>query len=539
MSLPFTFDFRNPDYTAVIQWRISRLLEIRKNPAMIPALKVYYKDHIADFIDDWGCTFDPRNVSLGLPTVMPFVLFPKQRELVDWIIERWMAQEPGLIEKSRDTGVSWIAVATGASLSLFHSGFVGGYGSRKEEYVDKIGSPKSLFWKAREFIRLLPPEFREGWSAAKNSAHMRITFPKTGSFMAGEAGDNIGRGDRSSIYFVDESAHLDHPDLIDAALSATTNCRIDLSSVNGMANSFAEKRHGGKIKVFVFDWRDDPRKDQEWYDKQIELFSVKVVAQEIDRNYHSSGENTVIPSAWVQAAINAHVKLGIEPKGAKTAGMDVADEGADKNALAGRHGILLEQLDEWSGKDSDIYQTTVKMFHLMDDWGYTDVMFDNDGLGSGVRGDARVINEKRRLSDVRQINVTPYRGSGVVADPAKEVTKGSGRTNKDFFDNYKAQSWWRLRLRFLATFQAVNKTGKNVNLDDIVSIDPNLPYLARLTMELSQVTYSLNNNGQIVVDKAPKGTKSPNLADAVNIAYSTGKRVMVVNDDAAEILTSL
>lgn len=538
MTLPFTFDFKNPDYNAVAEWRISRLLEIRKNPSILPALKTYYKDHIADFIDDWGCTFDPRNASLGLPTVLPFVLFPKQRELVDWIIERWMAQEPGLIEKSRDAGVSWIAVATGASLSLFHSGFVGGYGSRKEEYVDKIGSPKSLFWKGREFIRLLPPEFRDGWTASKNSAHMKISFPKTGSFMAGEAGDNIGRGDRASIYFVDESAHLEHPDLIDAALSATTNCRIDLSSVNGMANSFAEKRHSGKIKVFVFDWRDDPRKDEAWYNEQVKLLSAKIVAQEIDRNYHSSGENTVIPSAWVQAAINAHVKLGVEPKGARIAGMDVADEGEDKNTLAGRYGILLERMDEWSGNDSDIYQTTVKMFHLMDEWKYTDVMFDNDGLGSGVRGDARVINERRRIADVRQLNVMPYRGSGAVADPTKEVTKGSGRTNNDFFDNYKAQSWWRLRLRFLATFQAVNKTGKNVNLNDIISIDPNLPCLARLTMELSQVTYSLNDNGQVVVDKAPKGMKSPNLADAVNIAYSTGKRAMIINEDALSILTS-
>ena len=56
----------------------------------------------------------------------------------------------------------------------------------------------------------------------------------------GEAGDNIGRGDRTTLYLVDEAAFLQRPLLIDAALSQTTRCRIDLSSVNGMTNPFAQ-----------------------------------------------------------------------------------------------------------------------------------------------------------------------------------------------------------------------------------------------------------------------------------------------------------
>lgn len=90
---------------------------------------------------------------------------------------------------------------------------------------------------------------------------MRILFPETESAMTGEAGDGIGRGDRTSFYIVDESAFLERPYLADASLSATTNCRQDISTPNGMANSFAERRHSGKIDVFTFHWRDDPRKD--------------------------------------------------------------------------------------------------------------------------------------------------------------------------------------------------------------------------------------------------------------------------------------
>jgi hypothetical protein len=127
-----------------------------------------------------------------------------------------------------------------------------------------------------------------------------------------------------------------------------------------MANPFARKRHSGKIKVFTLRWRDDPRKDQAWYDKQVrEIDNDVIVAQELDINYAASAEGVVIPSNWIQAAIGAHVTLGIKPSGRRYAGLDVADEGRDKNALAGRYGFLLECARSWSGKNSDIYKTVV------------------------------------------------------------------------------------------------------------------------------------------------------------------------------------
>ena len=77
---------------------------------------------------------------------------------------------------------------------------------------------------------------------------MRILNPENGSSIVGEAGDNIGRGARTSIYFKDESAYYEHADAIDAALSQTSNCKIDVSTPNGPGNPFYRKRHGGKIR---------------------------------------------------------------------------------------------------------------------------------------------------------------------------------------------------------------------------------------------------------------------------------------------------
>jgi hypothetical protein len=83
-----------------------------------------------------------------------------------------------------------------------------------------------------------------------------------------------------------------------------------------MNNPFARRRHGGKVSVFSFHWRDDPRKDQEWYNKKChDLDDPVVIAQEIDLDYSASLEGVLIPSKWVQAAVDAHKKLDIEITG--------------------------------------------------------------------------------------------------------------------------------------------------------------------------------------------------------------------------------
>lgn len=523
MPIPFPFDFRNPDYTQVFEWRMERLQRIRQNPGMLRAMKAFYRDNPAQFIIDWGMTVDPRNVERGLPARIPFLLFPKQEEWIQWFVEHWRTSKPGITEKTRDMGMSWLTVGMAASLCLFNRGIIAGFGSRKEEYVDKIGSPKSLFDKARNFIGLLPVEFRGGWNPKAHAPHMRILFPENDSAMTGEAGDGIGRGDRTSFYIVDESAFLERPYLVDASLSATTNCRQDISTPNGMANSFAERRHSGKVDVFTFHWRDDPRKDDAWYKKQCEELDAVTVAQEIDINYSASVEGVLIPSAWVQAAVDAHIKLGIQPTGQRMGALDVADEGKDTNAFTSRHGFLLEDIEEWSGKGDDIFGTVQRAFSICDQRRLEMYRFDSDGLGAGARGDARVINEQRKERRERQITATPYRGSGSPANPEDEAVPGEygqqGRLNKDFFANAKAQGWWRLRTLFRNTWRAVEEK-MPFSPDEIISISGSMPLKNKLIVELSQPTYSVNGVGKIVVDKKPDGTKSPNLADSTMIAYA-------------------
>lgn len=529
MTLPFKFDFRNPDYPEVFAWRAERLQRLRARPELLPALLTYYRDNPAQMITDWGCTFDPRNAERGLPPVIPFILFPRQEEWVDWCMRKWLSQEPGPTVKSRDMGLSWLTMGLASCLAITRDDLVIGFGSRKEEYVDKIGSPKSLFHKGRMFVSLLPPELRGGFVLANTAPHMRLMFPTSGSAIVGEAGDGIGRGDRASIYFVDEAAFLERPQLVEASLSQTTNCRIDISTPNGPNNPFAEKVLSNKFDTFRFHWREDPRKDDAWYAKQCRLLDPVTVAQEIDINFSASIDGVLIPSAWIQSAIDAERKLGVLLRGERTSALDVADRGKDTCAQGRRDGLVLDRLDEWRGTTTDdIYGTTQRAFENCDDWQVSFLRFDSDGLGAGVRGDARVLNEHRVESRRHEIDVEGFHGGGEVVDKDIEFIPGytdsngqyhPGRTNGDFFDNYKAQCWWSLRERFRVTHEAITED-MEYTLDQLISIDPNLPLLPQLTTELSQPTYKKSNRGKLQIVKAPDGTKSPNLADMVMMLFA-------------------
>lgn len=522
MPLPFPFNWKQPDYIQVFEWRLERLARIRSNPSCLPMLKAFYAEHPAQFIMDWGCTVDPRNVDRKLPAVVPFLLFPKQEEWVSWFLDTWRARENGLVEKSRDVGMSWLAVAAAATMCMFRSGFSAGFGSRKEEYVDRIGDPKSLFWKAREFVELVPVEFRAGWTRKDCAPHMRMLFPETGAVMTGEAGDSIGRGDRTSVYFVDEAAHVDRPQLIEASLSATTNCRIDVSSANGTNNPFYEKLTSGRSRTFRLHWRDDPRKDEAWYEVQKAKLDPVTLAQEVDIDYNASTKGALIPSAWVQAAVDAHSRLGIKISGPRSAALDVADQGTDFNAWCAARGILIESVEEWSGKGGDIAATVAWAFALCDGMNIREMLYDGDGLGAGVRGDARVLNVERRKEKREAIDVDAFRSSEAPVDPDSKVP-GTDRTNGDMFANRKAQAWWGLRERFRLTYLWVVE-GKFCDPDSIISIAPDCPNRNKLLGELVQPTYGLNNAGKISINKTPDGTRSPNLADSVMMRFSKRKR---------------
>lgn len=508
------FDYKHPDYAPIIKARIRLLQQLRSSPKQFVALKKHYSNGAQgciDFIDDWVTGYDPRNISLGRPAHFPLVMFPKQREFIQWLYDRYSQSECGLVDKSRDSGATVLAVAFSIWLCIFFPGSKIGIGSRKEQLVDKEGDADSIFEKARQMVRSIPREF----VPAAKYKHMQIAFTATDSAITGEAGDNIGRGGRNSMYIKDESAFYERPDNIEAALSQNTNVRIDISTPNGSDNPFAHKRFAAGTNIFTLHWRDDPRKDAEWYAQQCKDLPPIIVAREIDINYHTSMENVICPAEWVQAAVN----FPLDDSGAKVMGLDVADEGGDANAAAYMSGPVLKKIKSWYKGNTS--QTARIAYALCKATGIERLNYDSGGPGAGVKGELYAIREQC-VADNTEFVLKSI--SGVAA--GGKVRPGymfPGKKNTDMFENLKAQEWWSLRQAFEKVYRVVHH-GEWFPAHELVSI----PNDHELIAELSQVQYGFTRAGKIIVQSKKKSSyASQNKADAFILARVTPKTIVV------------
>ncbi len=440
--------------------------------------------------------------------MLPVVLFPRQRQFLEWLHERFRTKTSAPVEKSRDSGATWMSCAFATWVWLFHPGSTVGFGSRKEILVDRAGDLQSIFEKIRSIVRNLPHYMKPcGFKEHTHSNYMRLLNPANEATIIGEAGDNIGRGGRSTLFFVDEAAYLEHPALVEAALSATTDVRIDISSprVGTLFNEWASK---SELK-FIFDVRDSPWHTEEWVRAKREELEGKglsyIFGQEFLRDATAGIDGQLIPGEWVEAAVGACEKLGIRPTGEKVAALDVADGGKDRSALAIRYGVEVEFCKSRGDLLAD--GAGAWAYAIASQKGCQRLLYDNIGVGAGAAASLR---------DKKDIKVTGWNAAGAVVNPSTKY-QGS-RANQDMFANAKAQAWWALRDRFLETFKA--SKGEPYDRDAIISLSPAIEELRELKSELSQVTYAYNAAGKMLVNKAPDGHASPNRADSLTIAFA-------------------
>lgn len=224
----------------------------------------------------------------------------------------------------------------------------------------------------------------------------------------------------------------------------------------------------------------------------------------------------IIKPEWIAAAVDAHKVLNLDTSGGVIGGFDVADEGADANALIFRRGILAYSAEEWKDRDPNSAARHTFMRSLQER--ADAVYFDNIGVGAGAKGAIR--EELDRLDNkARPAEFRGFNAAAAVQNPHHEYMPG--KTNKDMFYNLKAQAWWTLGDRFRNTWLAVN--GKPHDADQLISLAGDLPHLDKLRAELSQPRREFLN-GKFRVeskkDMAARGVKSPNLADALVMAYA-------------------
>jgi len=234
-------------------------------------------------------------------------------------------------------------------------------------------------------------------------------------------------------------------------------------------------------------------------------------------DYESLGSKVVIPSAWVQSAIGLAEDLGIEITGKHYAALDVAggEDGGDENALALRQGIALIEVQSWNGLDTSL--TTQRAVNHCQARGILELSYDSIGVGEGVGGEWASMG--RRLEQPEGMTLTPWAGGASAQHPEQRIEPENPRSpkNKDQYHNLKAQAWFSLRKRFENAHKA--RRGKPYDADQLISIPRDLPNIQQLEGELTQPQHKTSATGKTMVDKQPDGASSPNLADAVVMAF--------------------
>lgn len=226
-------------------------------------------------------------------------------------------------------------------------------------------------------------------------------------------------------------------------------------------------------------------------------------------------DDAIIKRTWIEACIDAHLKLDVEISGEKIIGYDPADAGEDTNAISYKHGNLITDTLQWHGKEDELFKSSQKVYN--EALGGYDVNYDSIGVGAGVGSNFIQMGD--------EISYSPFNAGASVVKGDKIYKYGV--KNKDHFSNLKAQTWFTVADRMMATYNAIHR-GEEIDESDILSISSECSNLEALITELSTPKKDYDGKGRIKVeskkDLAKRGIKSPNLADSFVMCFALSRK---------------
>jgi hypothetical protein len=242
-------------------------------------LRTMCNEDILFYVNTFCWTYDSKNHP-DQP-VLPFNTFEFQDEAIMNIADCIAVGEDYVVPKSRQMGASWMGITTFEWYWHFKAHLTLLFISRNEDYVDKKGDSKALFWKI-DFLHqyqpnwLLPSGRWLGWKDPGRKA-LQIVNADNESILIGESttGD-AGRGANLAAMFIDEHAAFELNDGFNV-LSATrdaTNCRGFNSTPKGANNGFYNACHELTARQIRLHWTLHPDKNKGMYsvkDGKVEL----------------------------------------------------------------------------------------------------------------------------------------------------------------------------------------------------------------------------------------------------------------------------
>ena len=186
--------------------------------------------------------------------VLPFITYDFQDEGILRMNDAIDNQYDLYVEKTKCVGATWMLDDVFDWRARFKDLESFLLMSRKEELVDKKGSPGCLFWKL-DFIDSHLPGFLR-CPIDRTSLHKEFLSSK--SVIDGESTNaDAGRGDRRTAVGLDEAAHIENDSEVYEATADTSGCRISVSTHNGSNSVFYDRIKMGSNSIRLH-WSQHP-----------------------------------------------------------------------------------------------------------------------------------------------------------------------------------------------------------------------------------------------------------------------------------------
>jgi phage terminase large subunit len=242
--------------------------------------------------------------------------------------------------------------------------------------------------------------------------------------------------------------------------------------------------------------------------------------------------SSVIREDWFKSCIDAHIKLGIEPRGSKIAACDPSDTGNDPCGYVERQGIVFLGVDEIEAENGNRKMDAACGRAIM--FGADSVGYDADGLGATLRDNVD------SCFNGKATQIFAYKGSSSIHDPEEEFKSETAQLtnrkeallNKHVLYNKKSQNIIGFAERIFRTHEAVT-LGKYHDPETLISfcsksIKPQM--LEKLKAEACKTpirpgdtvrfyTKDELRKGVALPDGSRLKIPSPNLFDAAVISF--------------------
>lgn len=479
------------------------LNKAKKDSDFRTALWQKCKEDPVFFINFTSVAYNPNAGGL-----MPLILFDKQEKAIQFLNQVEQNRSYGTIVKSRYVGASVFSTAYLAHSLLFKRDWTGLVISRVLKLVDSSGDPDCLFRKVDLALDYVPD-----WMKPKLVRKIGlIQNPSMNSNIKGEGGDNAGRGGRATVVIVDEAAYIDRAQSVFTALSSTSQCCIFMSTPNGR-NEFYRLASNKNIPSFIYHWRDDPRRDEEWYKKECAKFEPWVISQELDCSFNGSQENGLIDTYKLEGILPFKLESNTEEK---VAGFDVAAGGKNNSVLAVREGRKLVEIFPLD-KGLRITQQSIFIHNYLLENKIEKIIFDADGIGLGFKS---ALDDIHETLDFIPYEVLAFHGG----KPASDRITPSGREAKEIYGNARSEAWHLVRDSINYTYDYLQGDIRESDFDENRAIQ--LLDSSPLFQDLGKPMQVQATSGKVLVESKismkNRGLESPDYGDALAYCFYDG-----------------